>query len=90
MLAQKPIRAEALSDMDLLAEVVKHKETFYPAAWAQYELARPGGLRLVPKAERMAALERDYKNMGVMIFGEPPAFEGIMETLTILEQEING
>jgi hypothetical protein len=89
MLAQGPIRAEALSDIDLLAEVVKHKETFYPAAWAQYQLARPGTLRLVPKTERMAALERDYKNMGAMIFGEPPGFNEIIGVLAELEKDIN-
>jgi hypothetical protein len=39
MLAQGPIRAEALADMTLLAQVVRHKETFYPSAWAHYDLA---------------------------------------------------
>jgi hypothetical protein len=68
---------------------VRHKETFYPSAWARYDLARPGSLRLKPAKERLAALERDYRNMGVMIFGEPPAFNAIMETLAALEQDIN-
>jgi hypothetical protein len=90
MMAQGAILAEALSDMTLLAQVVKHKETFYPSAWARYDLARPGSLRLIPTEDRMAALERDYRNMGVMIFGEPPAFGKMMETLNTLEQEING
>jgi hypothetical protein len=35
------------------------------------------------------ALERDYRKMGVMMFGERPAFDGIMETLGVLEEEIN-
>jgi hypothetical protein len=43
----------------------------------------------VPRAERLAALERDYRNMGVMIFGEPPAFDSIIETLAALEKQIN-
>jgi hypothetical protein len=89
MLAQGPIKAEALSDMDLLAQVVRHKETFYPSGWAHYELARPGSLRLVPREERIAALATDYRNMGVMIFGEPPAFDSIIKTLAALEHEIN-
>ena len=89
MLAQESIRAEALSDMLLLAQVVRHKETFYPSGWARYDVAHPGSLRLVPSQERIAALERDYRNMGVMIFGERPAFSNIVETLTALEQEIN-
>lgn len=90
LLAQGPIRAEALADMPLLAQVVRHKETFYPAAWARYDLARPGTLRLLPSASRLAALERDYRNMGVMIFGEPPKFDKLMKALAELEEEING
>lgn len=89
MLAKGPIRSEALSDLALLAQVVRHKETFYSSGWAHYELAQPGSLRLVPREERLSALERDYRNMGVMIFGEPPAFNRIMEELAALEQEIN-
>ena len=89
LLADGTIRTEALADMPLLAQVVRHKETFYPAAWARYDLARPGSLRLQPTAERAAALERDYRNMGVMIFVKPPAFDTIMATLAVLEKEIN-
>jgi hypothetical protein len=89
MLALGAIRAEALVDMTLLAQVVRHKETFYPSAWAHYDLACPGSLRLLPAEKRLVALERDYRNMGVMIFGEPPAFDSIMGTLAALEEEVN-
>jgi hypothetical protein len=89
MLAQGTIRAAALADMTLLAQVVRHKETFYPSAWAHYNLAQPGSFRLLAAKERLAALERDYRNMGVMIFGEPPSFATIMKTLAELEDEIN-
>jgi hypothetical protein len=89
MMAQGPIRSEALSDTALLAQVVRHKETFYPSGWAHYELAVPGSFRLMPREERLTALERDYRNMGVMIFGEPPAFDSIMETLAALERDMN-
>lgn len=47
MLAQGAIRSEGLADMPLLTQVVKHKETFYPSAWARYDLARPGAFRVV-------------------------------------------
>jgi hypothetical protein len=89
MLARSPVRAEALGDMALLGQVVRHKETFYPSGWARYDLARAGSLRLVPPRERLAALERDYRSMGIMIFGEPPSFDSIVETLGTLEKEIN-
>jgi hypothetical protein len=89
MLAHGAIRTEALADRDLLAQVVRHKETFYPSAWARYDLAHPSSFRVVPVEDRVAALERDFGNMAVMIFGEPPEFGWIMETLAALEQEIN-
>ena len=89
MLAQSPVRAEALADLALLDQVVRHKETFYPSGWARYDLARVGSLRLVPPDERRAALERDYRSMSVMIFGQPPPFGKIIEVLATLEQEIN-
>jgi hypothetical protein len=89
MLATGAVRHEALADLDLLAQVVRHKETFYPSGWARYDIARPGSLRLLPTDARRTALERDYRNMGVMILGDPPSFDTIMETLTALEQDIN-
>ena len=45
--------------------------------------------RLVPPNERRAALERDYRSMSVMIFGQPPPLGEITEVLAALEQEIN-
>jgi len=89
MMVKGPIKAEAMADFPLLAQVVKHKETFYPSAWPRYDLARPGSFHLMPVKERMEALQRDYKSMAAMIFGEPPAFDGIMGALKELEQEIN-
>ena len=89
MMAEGKIRDEALVDKDLLAQVVKHKETFYPSGWARYDLARPGSVRLVPPESRLAALEQDYKKMGVMIFGEQPPFGWVLRRLTTLERNIN-
>lgn len=64
MLARNPIRLDALADLQLLAQVVAHKQIFYPAAWARYELARPGSLRLLPTEERRATLEQDLPGHG--------------------------
>ena len=89
MLAEGTIRAEALADMTLLTQVVRHKETFYPSGWAHYDAARPGSFRILPPENRVSALERDYRNMDVMIFGKPPEFDKIMEPLAALEEEIN-
>lgn len=56
MMAGGPVKAEAFADLALLAAVVKHKQTFYPSAWAQYTLATPGTFRLAPAEGRLAAL----------------------------------
>jgi Nucleotidyl transferase AbiEii toxin, Type IV TA system len=89
MMARGPIRAAALTDLALLDQVVIHKQAFYPSGWAHYAAAHPGSLRLLPAPERLVALERDYRNMGVMLFGAPLPFAAIMETLKVLEEEIN-
>lgn len=89
MMAKGPVKAEALADLLLLTQVVKHKQTFYPSGWARYDLAHPGNLRLMPSEERKPVLERDYRSMGLMIFGEPPKFGKILEILAGLERDLN-
>lgn len=88
-MAGAPIKDTALADMALLANVVEFKQRFYPRGWAQYELARPGSLRLVPEGHVLAAVEADYRAMTNMIFGDMPGFDEIMVVLQRLQDEIN-
>ncbi len=85
-----PVKDAALADLDLLADVVAFKQRFYPRAWARYDLAIPGSLRLMPEAHVLAAVEADYRAMANMIFGRVPSFGEIMASLRALENEING
>lgn len=89
-LATSEFKAHALSDLLLLEDVVRFKVRFYRCPWARYEEARPGTFRLVSKEEHLDALNKDYRQMKVMIFGEAPEFDQILETLARLESEING
>jgi hypothetical protein len=89
MMAARSVKQEAFADLNLLAAVVKHKQTFYASGWAQYPLAVPGTFKLAPPEARIQTLRRDYREMAVMIFGEPPPFEQIIEKLTVLEKELN-
>jgi hypothetical protein len=89
MMAARPVKQEAFADLDLLAAVVKHKQTFYASAWARYPLAVPGTFKLAPPEFRIPALRKDYREMAVMIFGEPPPFERIVEELAVLEKELD-
>jgi hypothetical protein len=69
--------------------VAAHQTTFFRAAWAKYEQAVPGTLRLVPPEGRRAELEQDYEMMKEMIFGDPPSFTHILEVVAEVEREAN-
>lgn len=88
-LYQHELGRAAVKDIELLLSVARHKEVFFPAAWARYADARPGTLRLVPPDARLPELEQDYRKMREMIFGEPPAFEHLIEMLREIEHRVN-
>lgn len=89
-MAAAPVKDAALADTDLLADVVAFKQRFYPRAWARYDLATRGTMRLLPGGETLKALEADYRAMASMIFGQTPSFADIVARLRALETEING
>ena len=88
-LAGSPVRDAALGDLALLQDVVSFKRRFYPSAWASYETAIPGSLKLIPGTEHLTALQKDYSDMTMMIFGEAPGFKLIVDSLQQLEDQIN-
>jgi hypothetical protein len=88
-LSRSPIRDKALARFDLLQDVVDFKMKFYRSAWAKYEEAKPGSLRLSPSAERVADLRKDYQSMQPMLFGTIPVFEDILAELAALEKTVN-
>ena len=90
LLYEHELGKAALRDTELLLKVARHKEVFFPAAWARYADARPGSLRLVPPDARLPELEQDYRKMREMIFGEPPNFERLIEVLREIERHVNG
>ena len=47
MLTSSEIREQALSDLELLKDVVDFKMKFYPVGWAHYETAVTGSLKLI-------------------------------------------
>ena len=90
MLLDTPEGNAAATDFALLAQVASHKRVFFPAAWASYETARPGTLRIIPDDARVRDLRLDYERMKAMIFDEPaPSFDDILARLTHLQNAIN-
>ncbi|MCK4505849.1 MAG: nucleotidyl transferase AbiEii/AbiGii toxin family protein [Candidatus Aegiribacteria sp.] len=88
-MADSEIKTRALADLGLLRTVVDFKNKFYPRAWARYDLAEQGTIRLLPSPHVETALRRDYREMQEMIYGERPSFDEILKALKILEEEIN-
>lgn len=88
-MAGTPVKTAALADMDLLEDVTAFKQRFYPRAWAQYELARPGTFKLAPGGHLLDGLRKDYASMRNMIYGRYPSFDEVLQTLNVLEGEIN-
>lgn len=84
-----PIQNRALTDLSLLADVVRFKKNFYYCAWANFETAVPGTLKLLPPEHNIAAFAADYKAMEAMLFGEIPSFDDILAGLTELETTLN-
>lgn len=90
-LADHEVGRRALADTELLRDVLRIKETFYRSGFSHYELCQAGGLRLIPDAALLNALQRDYQAMldAQMFYGETLVFDRIVERLTALEREIN-
>ncbi len=89
-LARHPAAAGAIDQHELRDRVVAWKGQFFGNAWAKYDLAKPGTFRLVPPAERLPALRRDYQTMRDMYLTEPATFDEMLAVLAELEQRING
>jgi len=89
MMARSGVKEKAFSRLDLLEAVVQFKQRFYPSAWANYEEAKVGTLKLLPPEFRYSELRKDYTAMQNMIFEKNLSFEEIFETLDALEHEIN-
>lgn len=90
-LLQSPIKAKALSDLSLLERVAEHKHVYFASAWANYETARKGSLKLSPLQRVVKDLERDYELMAPMFYGEKarPDWAFILKTIAQFEQEFN-
>lgn len=88
-IAHSDSKEQAFKKLILLKKVVDFKMKFYPRKWAQYELATPGTLKLLPPDYRLDALRKDYDAMANMMYGDHPDFDTLMTYIRKLETEIN-
>jgi nucleotidyltransferase AbiEii toxin of type IV toxin-antitoxin system len=81
--------ADAIKDLGMLETVRRYKQRYYPSAWARYDLAAPGTLRLRPSTAKSRALAADYRAMRTMFFSEPWPFSEVLDRLGEIEETIN-
>lgn len=80
----------AATDFEILAQVAKHKTTFFRSGWASYDTAKPGSLRLMPDKARIKDLRADYRDMAPMMFDDRPlSFDDILARIEKLQEAIN-
>ena len=89
-MSQTSVKDTAFAQVELLKKVVDFKMKFYPRAWAKYQEAVPGTIKLIPPRYRLEALAADYESMKDMLYGDVPNFDTIMEVIQKLEKEMNG
>jgi hypothetical protein len=89
-LMQSPVGKEAVNDAALGADCVEHARMFFNRAPFDLASARPPTFALMPENQKMLeGLRRDYTPMTTMIFGEPPRFDAIIQSVASVEQAIN-
>ncbi len=79
----------AISDLNLLADVVQHKSTFYKDNKADYANATPHNIKIVPTSELDNSFKTDYTDMAQsMLIGNPPSYEELILILGDIEQKL--
>jgi hypothetical protein len=81
--------SNAKLSLELLRQVVRFKQVYFPAAWAHYDMAVPPTLRVVPNAALASILNKDYEEMREMFPADALSFEKILDKLSALEVRIN-
>ena len=79
----------AIANPGLGADCVLHARIFFNRPDFDLASAEPPTFTLVPEGGMYDDLRRDYAAMTGMIFGSPPAFEEVVESVASLEAAIN-
>jgi hypothetical protein len=88
-LAAAPVGAAAGAETALGVDCVAHARMFFNRPDFDLASAAPGSFALAPHDAMIEQLRADYRAMQGMIFGDPPAFEAVLETISALEARLN-
>jgi len=88
-LAAAPVGAAAIAETTLGADCVAHARMFFNRPDFDLASAAPGSFALAPHDAMIEQLRVDYRAMQGMIFGDPPDFEAVLESISSLETRLN-
>lgn len=90
-LSESWVGANALSNRDILEDVVMHKKAFFRASYANYDDCLNKKFKLVPNENAISNLKIDYEAMqNAGMFSEnPPSFYQLIMDIKKLENRIN-
>ena len=89
-LAAAPVGAAAIAETALGADCVAHARMFFDRPDFDLVSAAPGSFALAPHQAMIEQLRVDYRAMQGMIFGNPPHFGAVLESISSLETRLNG
>ena len=89
-LAAAPVGTAAVGDAALGADCVAHARMFFNRTDFDLATAAPGSFALAPHDAMIEQLRVDYRAMQGMIFGDPPSFEAVLDSIDSLETRLNG
>jgi Nucleotidyl transferase AbiEii toxin, Type IV TA system len=81
--------AAALANEALGRDCVRHARMFFNDTDLDLASTEPGRFTLMPSADMLVELRRDYQAMSGMIFGPVPRFAEVMASITSLEKRVN-
>jgi hypothetical protein len=90
LLAGGPVGEAAIAETALGVDCVAHARMFFNRPDFDLASAAPGSFALSPHNEMIEQLRTDYRAMQGMIFGDPPGFEAVLESISSIETRLNG
>ena len=89
-LGRQDFSSATLKDNDLIEEIIEHRKYYSRLKRFDYSTLKRGSIRIIPSDDVLKALEQDYEIMRAeMIYGHPPTFEEIIQSMKNLQDEIN-
>jgi Nucleotidyl transferase AbiEii toxin, Type IV TA system len=88
-LLESEVGQSAVGELALGADCVAHARMFFNRPAYDLASAHPPTFALMPEGEMHDDLMRDYAAMRGMIFGTPPSFEAVSESIAALQERLN-